>query len=209
MNTYTYIHEFGHVLGVDDYYDTEYLDDPMSGYDVMDMTPGDHNAYTKIHLGWITESRLVVTDTKVTLTLNDFGKTGDTVIIANDWDESLGAYQEYFILAYYKNTGLNSGEAGYFDKEGVVVYHVNSSLYPYTKDGETLYNVYNNNTSADSMYGTVNHLIEYVQTKDESFVFGKGDTLPSTYTDSGELLGYTFTIDSISKNNVTITFKAK
>ena len=209
MNTYTYIHEFGHVLGADDYYDTEYFEEPMSGYDIMDMTAGDHNAYTKFHFGWITESRLVVTDTKVTLKLNDFGKTGDTIIIANDWDESLGAYQEYYVIAYYQNTGLNSDDAGYFENDGIVVYHVNSSLYPYTEDGETLYNVYNNNTSLESMYGTVDYLIEYVLTEDGSFVYGKGDTLPDTYTDSGELLGYTFTVDSISKNNVTITFKAK
>ena len=209
MNTYTYIHEFGHVLGADDYYDTEYFEEPMSGYDIMDMTAGDHNAYTKFHFGWITESRLVVTDTKVTLKLNDFGKTGDTIIIANDWDESLGAYQEYYVIAYYQSTGLNSDGAGYFKNDGVVVYHVNSSLYPYVKDGETLYNVYNNNTSSESLYGTVDYLIEYVLTEDGSFVFGKGDTLPDTYTDSGELLGYTFTVDSLTYTQATITFVAK
>lgn len=209
MNTYTYIHEFGHVLGADDYYDTEYLEAPMSGNDVMDMTAGDHNAYTKFNLGWINESRLVVTDNTVTLTLADFGKTGDTLIIANDWDEKLGAYQEYYVIVYYKNTGLNSGDAGYFDREGVVVYHVNSSLYPTLKDGKTVYDVYNNNTSAESKYGTVNYLIEYIQTDDGDFIFGKGDILPDTYTDAGELLGYTFRVDSITESKVTLTFTNK
>ena len=90
-----------------------------------------------------------------------------------------------------------------------MVYHVNSSLYPYVKDGETLYNVYNNNTSLESLYGTVDYLIEYVLTEDGSFVYGKGDSLPDTYTDSGELLGYTFTVDSLTYTQATITFVAK
>ena len=209
MNTYTYIHEFGHILGAEDYYDTEYIDEPLCGYDIMDSMSGDHNAYTKFNFGWITESQLVVTDSRVTLSLSDFGTTGDTIIIANHWDESLGAYQEYYILAYYKNTGLNSADAGYFDRDGVVVYHVNSSLYGDSEDGKMLYDVYNNNASPSSKYGTVNNLIEYVKSANDTFTYSVGDTLPDTYLDSGEMLGYTFTIDSVTENKVTITFEAK
>ncbi len=209
MNTYTYIHEFGHILGVDDYYDTEYIDDPMSGYDIMDMALGDHNAYTKFNLGWITKSRLVVTDSSVTLTLRDFSTNGDTIIIANNWDDKLGAYQEYYVLSYYKNTGLNPSGEGYFDTDGVVVYHVNASLYCDTSSGEEVYNVYNNNTSASTKYGTVNNLIEYVLSDNDTYTYAKGDVLPDTYLDSGEMLGYTFTVVSVSEDNVTITFTAK
>ena len=43
LNTYTYIHEFGHVLGADDYYDTSYTSSPMDGHDIMDSETGDHN----------------------------------------------------------------------------------------------------------------------------------------------------------------------
>ena len=209
MNTFTYIHEFGHILGADDYYDTEYVEDPMSGYDVMDTTAGDHNPYTKFNLGWLTTSRLIATDTSVTLTLEDFGKNGDTVILANNFDERLGVYQEYFVLSYYKNTGLNSGDAGYFDEEGLVVYHVNASLFGESKDAKTSYDIYNNNTSPTTKYGTVNNLIEYVTDDDGSFVFGVGDTLPSVTTDSGEQLGYTFEVISLTSSGVTVKFTAK
>ena len=54
MNTYTFIHEFGHVLGADDYYDYTGENSPMGGYDMMDIGLGDHNAYTKFNLGWLT-----------------------------------------------------------------------------------------------------------------------------------------------------------
>ena len=121
MNTYTFIHEFAHILGVDDYYDTAYIGSPLDGCDIMDSMVGDHNAYSKINLGWITSSRLVTTNTSITLTLEDFSKNGDTIIIANNWNEKLGAYQEYYILMYYTSNGLNSGDDyGYFARDGVV-----------------------------------------------------------------------------------------
>lgn len=206
--TYTFIHEFGHVLGADDYYDTSYSSDsdPVDGYDIMSAMLGDHNAYSKFNYGWITSSRLVVTDSKVTLTLDSFSENGDTLILANNWDTALGAYQEYYVLVYYTNDGLNSGDGGYFEDEGILVYHVNSTLYSEVLDGETYYDVYNNNTDPSDEYGTVNNLIEYVKTSSGDFVFTTGDSLPSTYDDSGNKLGYTFTVDSISGDSATLTF---
>ena len=209
-NTSTFIHEFAHVLGVDDYYDTSSAGNhPLENQDIMDSMTGDHNAYTKFNLGWITTSRLVVTGSSVTLTLEDFSKGGDTIIIANNWDDSLGAYQEYYLLVYYKNTGLNGGEAGYFARDGVIVYHVNASLYSEVYDGETYYDVYNNNTDPSDQYGTEDNLIEFVKSASGTFTYVVGDTLPSVTDDQGNTLGYTFTVDSITENYATITFTAK
>ena len=208
MNPYTFIHEFAHVLGVDDYYDTSYETDPLQGCDVMDSMVGDHNAYTKFNLGWITSSRLVVTDSSVTLTLKDFSKFGDTIIIGNNWDDDLGAYQEYYVLIYYKNTGLNAGDAGYFTRDGVVVYHVNASLYEGVDDGESYYYVYNNNTSPSDQYGTEDNLIEFVKSAADTYTYVEGDTLPTVTDDQGNTLGITFTVDSVTDEYVTITFTA-
>ena len=208
MNTYTFIHEFAHILGADDYYDTEYVADPMAGCDVMDSMLGDHNAYTKINLGWITSSRLVVTDGSITLSLEDFSKNGDTIIIANNWDEKLGAYQEYYVIVYYKNTGLNGGDAGYFYDDGIVVYHVNASLFKEEYDGEVYYDVYNTNTDSSSEYGTEDNLIELVKSSNGNFVFVVGDTLPGVTDDLGEKLSYTFVVDAITEDSATITVTA-
>ena len=207
-NSYTFIHEFGHVLGVDDYYDTAGKNDPMGGCDVMDAMKGDHNAYSKFNLGWITTSRLVVTDTSVTLTLEDFSKNGDTIIIANNWDEKLGAYQEYYVIMYYTNNGLNAGEAGYFGRNGIVVYHVNATLTSETYDGETYYDVKNNNTDSSDDYGTVDNLIEFVLHTDDYYTYVVGDTLPSVTDDNGNKLAYTFTVDELTADYATITFTA-
>ena len=209
FTTYTYIHEFGHVLGADDYYDTSTVGNhPMDGSDVMDSMLGDHSAYTKFNLGWITTSRLVVTDSSVTLTLEDFSKNGDTIIIANNWDPALGAYQEYYIVAYYTNNGLNSGDYGYFARDGIVVYHINASLYKEVYSGQSYYDVYNNNTDASDpdSNGTENNLVEFVKSANDTYTYIVGDTLPVTQDDSGNDLVYTFVIDAMTADSATITF---
>ena len=210
VNTYTYIHEFGHVLGADDYYDTAGVNDPMGGCDVMDAMTGDHNAFTKFNYGWITTSKLVTTDTSVTLTLEDFSKNGDTIIIANNWSDSLGAYQEYYIVVYYRQTGLNGtvngNDFGYFSRDGIVVYHVNATLYSEEYDGEIYYDIYNNNTDYSDDYGTRNNLIEFVLSGNDTYTYVVGDTLPSVTDDNGTRLQYTFTVDALEGDYATITF---
>lgn len=206
MNTYTYIHEFGHILGADDYYDTAGINDPMGGCDMMDAMLGDHNAFTKFNYGWLTTSRLVTTDTSITLTLEDFSKHGDTILLANDWDQKLGAYQEYYIVVYYRLVGLNSGDGGYFSRDGIVVYHVNATLSKETIDGETYYDIANNNTAASDDYGTTNNLIEYVLNGRREYTYIVGDRLPITTTDKGRKLNYTFTVDELTSEKATLTF---
>ncbi len=218
MNTYTYIHEFGHVLGADDYYDTSYSEtehSPLGGCDVMDSMLGDHNPYTKFNYGWLTTSRLVVAEESVTLTLDDFSKAGDTIIIANNWDEKLGAYQEYYVVMYYCGVGLNNldSDMGYFSCDGIVVYHVNASLYKEEYDGETYYDVYNNNTDSSDDYGTTDDLIEFVKCTsteaDGTFTYIVGDSLSSTLTDDqGNKISYTFTVDSLTNTTETTTGQA-
>lgn len=209
LNTYTYIHEFGHVLGADDYYDTEGYSDPLGGCDIMDSMSGDHNPFTKFNYGWLTSSRLIVTDTNVTVELEDFSKSGDSVIIANNWNTNLGAYQEYYIVVYYTQNGLNGDGNGYFARDGILVYHVNASLNKYTEGDEVYYDIYNNNTSYIGDYGTKNNLIEFVTTRNDTYTYVVGDSLGPVTTDSGEKLSYTFSIDKLDADRATLTFVKK
>lgn len=209
-NTYTYIHEFAHILGAADYYDTAYVEHPMDGADMMDAMTGDHNAYTKFNYGWITSSRLVVADGSITLTLEAFEESGDTIIIANNFDPTLGVYQEYYVLMYYKNTGLNGGDDyGYFARDGILVYHVNASLFKEIYYGEVYYDVYNSNTDASSEDGTVDNLLEFVKSAADTYTYAVGDTLPTVTDDNGDTLCYTFTVDALTSDYATITFTKK
>ena len=211
-NTYTYIHEFGHILGADDYYDYAGVNEPMAGCDIMDYMLGDHNAYTKFNYGWLTSSRLIVAEESVTLSLEAFDKNGDTIIIANNWDDDLGVYQEYYIVVYYTKTGLNGTvdgvEYGYFARDGIVVYHVNASLYGEDYgDGTIYYDVYNNNTDDSDSSGTADNLIEYVKSPNDTFTYIEGDSLSSSLKDDmGNKIAYTFTVDSLTADSATLTF---
>ena len=206
LNTYTAIHEFGHILGSDDYYDSTYETEPMGGCDIMDSMTGDHCAFTKFNYGWLTSTRLVVTDSSVTLTLEAFAKNGDTIIIANNWDEKLGAYQEYYIVVYYTMEGLNGGDYGYFSRDGIIVYHVNAALFSERYDGETYYDLANNNTSPSDSYGTEDNLIEFVKSGEGNFTYVVGDSLPTVIDDNGNILAFSFTVVSLGEDSATITF---
>ena len=110
---------------------------------------------------------------------------------------------------YYTASGLNAGEGGYFTRDGILVYHVNSSLFVDNYYGEIYYDVYNNNTSASDEYGTEDNLIEFVLTSNGHYTYVAGDSLPTVTDDSGNSLGYTFIVDSLTENSATITFTKK
>jgi hypothetical protein len=168
---------------------------------------GAHNAFTKFNYGWLRNSRLVVADGSITLTLEAFSKNGDTIILANNWDPMLGAYQEYYILVYYTASELNDGEeSGYFVRDGVVVYHINASLIGESYDGETYYDIYNNNTDPSDSYGTPNNLIELVKSANDTYTYVVGDTIPTVTLDNGETLIFTFVVDALTEDTATITF---
>ncbi len=209
LNTYTYIHEFGHVLGADDYYDTAGVGSPMGGCDVMDSMLGDHNAYSKFNYGWLTNSRLIVAENSVTVELEAFSKNGDSLIIASDWDDGLGVYQEYYVVVYYTNGGLNDIDngSGYFLRDGIVVYHVNASLYKEEDGGYIYYDVFNNNTDASDDYGTEDNLITFIKSTADEFTYVQGSAVSKNTTDSkGKKIAYTFTVDSLSGDTATLTF---
>lgn len=208
MNTYTFIHEFGHILGLDDYYNyNSNGEQPLDDADVMDSTYGDHNPFSKINLGWITTSRLVVATDSIELTLNDFSSTKDTIIIANNWNAELGAYQEYYILMYYTHKGLNS-DGLYFANEGIVMYHVNASLRVSGEyKGVTHYDIYNTNSDLSHDYGTEFNLIELCKSSTNTYVHTVGSSSNSNLTDdNGNKISYRFTVDSLTDTSATLTF---
>jgi hypothetical protein len=173
----------------------------------MDAMAGDHNPFSKFNLGWLTTADLIVTKGSVTVDISSFGKSGDAVIIANNFDEELGAYQEYYVIIYYTSEGLNGGDAGYFLRDGIVVYHVNATLYYEDYEGERYYDIYNNNTTPADSYGTVDNLIEFVLSEDGNITYTSNESLPNVKTDSGDYLDYTFTVVSVNEGVATITFE--
>ena len=97
----------------------------------------------------------------------------------------------------------------YFAREGIVVYHINASLYSENYEGEIYYDIYYNNTDASDEYGTEENLIEFIKSSSGNFTYVAGDSLPTVTDDQGNKLSYGFTVDSINGDVATITFTKK
>lgn len=149
---HTFIHETGHMMGLDDYYSYDAdgitnTDSPVGGIDMMDFNIGDHCAYSKYFLGWIQPTVIdadYIASNGNTVTLNALTDTSTTenkaYLIPCYKDGSMAyngtAYDEYLLIEYSTPTGLNeldsstryvNGLYGY-TKKGVLVYHVNASI---------------------------------------------------------------------------------
>lgn len=153
VDAHTYIHETGHLFGLDDYYNYDYIDQnvntdekyrnfcPVGGFDMMDFNILDHNAFSKFSLGW-SQPYVVTPDLEfpVTMELDDSSIAGQCLIIPDsDSKTSFNgtAYGEYLLVELYAPTQLNIQDSSnlYLDypkgysKPGVKIFHVDSRLY--------------------------------------------------------------------------------
>ena len=135
IDAHTYIHETGHLLGLNDYYDYTNTRSPLGLYDMQDCNVGDHNVWTKTALGWIDP---IIVDTSKNIPakihLNP-RENGGAIFITNDYSGS--AFDEYLVLELYTPNGLNELDSTtaynpYYGKmpqtSGVKLYHVDSRL---------------------------------------------------------------------------------
>lgn len=145
ISALTYIHETGHLFGLDDYYDYTAEDanrGGLGGADLMDDTVGDHNPFSKLLLDWIDP---IVIPESVMITINAFEKTGDAIILDPYFDS---IFAEYLLLSYYTPTGLNATN-NYWTTSGLAIYHVNAVLpVDYEELDEYSYYFQNNNSSS-------------------------------------------------------------
>lgn len=223
INAATYIHETGHILGLDDYYDYDTksgCNEGLGGADMMDYTVGDHNVYSKIMLGWLTPT--VVNETK-TVTLQSSQASGSALLIPLNFNNSY--FCEYLLIDLYSAQGLNALHASVngsllYDgaSYGVRIYHVSSSINkPYDNDYGSFTDC--NNTS------TGNALIKLVEADGEKkFASSKGfasqtdlwmagdklsKAFPAYTRNDGKKVNFDITVNSVSATSasITVTFR--
>lgn len=222
INASTYIHETGHMLGLDDYYDYDTssgANQGLGGADMMDATCGDHNPYSKILLDWITPIK--VTET-ATFTINPAESSGDCLMILLDGDGTY--FSEYLLIDLYTNTGLNAMHASiensylyYGEEYGVRVYHVQSSIENPYSDNYGSFTDYNNSVSSKPLIKLIEADGELSKNNDsnngawaeESDLWKSGQVFSnvwSSYTRyDGAKLNFDISFDTVSKTNATIT----
>lgn len=120
-DAHTIVHETGHMLGLNDYYDYTNKSCPAGLVDMMDLNVGDHGAYSKYLLGWVTPKVIDGSASDFTITLNSFTDTGDCILLRNTTDSPHNGtpYDEYLMLSYVTPTGVNEIDSkGYPEWEG-------------------------------------------------------------------------------------------
>lgn len=222
----TYIHETGHLFGLEDYYSySSQNTGGVFGLDMMDSDLGDHCSISKILLGWA--SPTIITDT-TTIDISSFVETGEVLLIANH--ELLTIYDEYILIDFYTPTSINEyhnvfrnlSEKAY----GVRVYHIDASI-NLDEEGVIQFNggdystafKYDNSdgdknfvdllkANSESLHdANINRSYRYLYTED-SKQFGIDIYSGFRYHD-GTALNFQMVVNSITetKANITITFK--
>ena len=126
FSPHTMIHETGHALGLPDYYDyddTKGPDGGVGGLDMMDANWGDHNAFSKWMLEWLTPTVMGTIGTSQNLSFLPTSSSPEALVIMPSADVSK-PFSEYFIVQSRYRTG-NDKE---IPTDGFLIWHVDATL---------------------------------------------------------------------------------
>ena len=209
----TFCHEFGHVLGLPDYYDTSGTQsNTLNEWDIMDYgaysnngcTPPVYSVYDRFYLGYLTPVQ-ISTGTDVTLLplyqgTSQPANTNNQAFLFSATTHNLNGASpspaEFFMVEYRKKTGWDT----YLPAEGMCIWHID-------------YNVTNwNNNDPNNYTGTTqtasSHMRVYLQplsgqTTTPGTAFTTGSFTPTTWTGTN----INRPITAITKTTDYITFK--
>lgn len=133
------IHEFGHNLGLIDYYDVTYSGiDAVGNYDMQSLNAGDWNPYSKYAANWIEP---IVVDLApgetAEYTIGAFSDTGDAIVIPVHADTFDGPFNEYIMIDLFTDGGVNAYDAARYGLEnanGVRIYHIDGRMEVHTEE---------------------------------------------------------------------------
>jgi M6 family metalloprotease-like protein len=145
LDAHTFIHETGHLMGLDDYYSypSKRLENtvnysPMGKIDMMDYGLIDHDVYSKFALDWV-HPYVVTGSSKITL--HPSATSGECVLLPTTGGWNGSAFDEYLLLEYYAPILLNEKDSleAYpanlcqgFTEYGVRIYHVDARMASYS-----------------------------------------------------------------------------
>ncbi len=167
LDTHTFIHEMGHMFGLEDYYDySEYSYQPAGGFSMQDANVGGHDPFSSFALGW---GKAYIPTTSVTIDLKSFVKSGEMILLTPSWNSYNSPFDEYILLEYFTSESLNALDTTYAymksarkkyptgtKEAGIRVWHVDARLL-YTRTGE--YSINNTTTNPKENKGVVTLLM--------------------------------------------------
>ncbi|MEG1739260.1 MAG: hypothetical protein RR266_02275 [Bacilli bacterium] len=197
-DAHTYIHETGHMLGLDDYYDASGNGapyHPMGDIDMMDWNIGDHNSFTKYALGRITPTLI---NSTATVKLSSLADTGASILLKPE-NYNNTPFDEYFMISLITPTNLNKQDytipypprdIGY-TTPGIMITHIDARGIRYSSSGSTLFE-----DNISKMEGTYGNNSEHVVNKGLICIF------PQNYNSVSNSARNPFSITFSSNNDV-------
>lgn len=210
----TFCHEFGHVLGLPDYYDTSGTKkNTLNYWSIMDVgaysnsgrTPPTYSVYDRFYLGYLTPEQISSTSDLTLLPIYQ-GKTqpantANQAFLFSAANHTLNGANpsptEFFMVEYRKKTGWDA----YLPAEGLCVWHIDY------KSSDWNDNVPNNYTGTTQTLSS--HMRVYLVPPT-----GVGATPPTTAFTSGSFSPTTWTgininrtLSNITKTADNVTFK--
>lgn len=157
LDSHTFIHEFGHLLGLEDYYsssDSSYH--PAGESTMMDQNIGDLDSYSKMLLGWVTPY-VVYGTSEITITNVSKNSGNSVIVIPSNYAEisqsvedaikgnridkfryTFNPFSEYLMIDLYTSDGNNEQDtygpyvfdrSAMANKVGVRIYHIDSRIF--------------------------------------------------------------------------------
>ncbi len=121
------IHETGHALGLPDFYDYDGNTGPdggVGGLDMMHGNYGDHNAFSKAMLGWLTPT--VVSSGSQTIELSPTSTQPQSVVIMPSSTGNI--FSEHFVAQYRKRSSSAGNDSFDYPTDGMTIWHVDATL---------------------------------------------------------------------------------
>ena len=129
----TFIHENAHMLGINDYY--SYSEEVYFAGDLNMQTLNymGHDPYSLMLYNW---AKPYIPEITSTITIGDFQKTHDVILLTPSWNSIDSPFDEYFLLdLFVPDSGLNAFDATVkyptnkaFNTIGVRLWHVDARL---------------------------------------------------------------------------------
>ncbi|MBN2765035.1 MAG: M6 family metalloprotease domain-containing protein [Paludibacteraceae bacterium] len=208
----TFCHEFGHVLGLPDYYHTKDDKNTLNNWSIMDAggylnqgrTPPVYSSYDRFFLGWSTPQQISMPSDNTLLPLSQ-GTTPPVSTAQQSYLLSAANHnllgndpnpKEFFMLEYRKKTGWDA----YIPKEGMLIWHID---YDQSAWDDNTPNNYTGSTQTAS-----SHMRVYLQplsgsTSTPGTAFTSGSFTPTTW--SGTAINRAIT--GITKSDESMSFK--
>ena len=159
IDAHTYIHEMGHVFGLEDYYDySGYKLSPAGDFSMQDYNVGGHDPYSVFAFGW---ANAYVPNDTATITISNFQDNHDLILLSPEFNTYRSPFDEYLLLELYSPTGLNYFDSRYSyqnikgpQTSGIRLWHVDARLAtPTSSFGDRFKLTDSNVESASSRYG--------------------------------------------------------